>query len=592
MGDILRDYQIDLDTRIDCAFDEGARNVMATAATGSGKGTLIGHRMLKLNAPGCVLAHRSYLVSQLALTLNREQVPHGIIAPKEVIREIIALEVETHGRHYYRATAPVRVGSVLTVKGRDGKDRWYDQVREVVVDEGHHVIKGSSWEAALAMFENARGLFKTAHALRGDGKGLGRKADGLVDTLVVGPCLRDLIERGFNCDYDIACPPSDIDISDIPVGASGELIQKTLRERIHASKRLVGDIVSQYIAKAGGKLGLTFVVDIEEAHKTAAEYRKRGVPTEIITEDTSIAARSSIMKRYRSRQLLQLVSVDVLSEGVDVPAVEVISCGRHTESFQLFSQQVGRGSRPSISDPQQWARWNNVADETRRAWIAASDKPRFLILDHVGNFNRMYLKRGTTFDCRQAYTLGRVERRRKVPSDAIPMRTCLNDGVTNPDGTPRIPPGESCFKPYPAIFLKCPHCGTLKPAPEGRGSPDKVEGDLVMLDTSVLRAMQFEVRRIDGPVEIPKGVSPIVGAAIAKNHHLRQIAQGSLRKAVALWAGWQQQCHGLGDREIHTLFWHRFAVDVLTAQTLNAKDAAALEERIREALTRNNIVEA
>lgn len=576
----LRDYQGDLDTRIDQAYAEGARNVMATMATGGGKSVVIGHRMLKLDAPGAVLAHRSYLVSQLALTMNREAVPHGIIAPDEAIREIIKLQVKTHGKSYYRATAPVRVGSVLTVAGRDASDRWYSQVREVVVDEGHHVIKGSSWEKALSLFPNARGLFKTAHAIRGDGKGLGRSADGLVDSLVVGPCLRELIDRGFNCDYDIYCPPSDVDISDIPVGASGELIQKTLRERIHASKTLVGDIVGQYIAKAGGKLGLTFVVDHEEARKVAAEYRRRGVPCEIITEDTSIAARGEIMERFTSRKLLQLVSVDVLSEGVDVPAVEVISCGRHTESFQLFSQQVGRGSRPAITDPQQWARWDKVADETRRAWIAASEKPRFLILDHVGNFNRMYLKQGTTFDCRQSYTLGRRERKRKTPSDAIPLRTCLNEG----------PP--SCFKPYPAILVKCPHCGTPKPAPDGRGSPEAVEGDLVMLDLAVLRAMQFEVKRIDGPVELPRGVTPIVQAAIAKQHHLRQIAQVSLRKALALWAGWQQQIHGLADREIHTLFWHRFAVDVLTAQTLGAKDAAALEERIREVLTRNNIVEA
>ena len=405
--------------------------------------------------------------------------------------------------------------------------------------------------------------------------------------MIVGPCLRDLIERGYNCDYDIYCPPSDIDISDIPVGASGELVQKTLRERIHASKTLVGDIVGQYIAKAGGKLGLTFVVDHKEADKVAAEYRRRGVPCEIITEDTSIPARGLIMKKFTRRQLLQLISVDVLSEGVDVPAVEVISLGRHTESFQLFSQQVGRGSRPSIEETLEvpgpngglvnvWKRWGDWTDADRIRFIAQSSKPRFTILDHVGNFNRMYLKRNTTFDMRQSYTLGRSERKRKTPSDAIPLRTCLN---------------ELCLKPYSAILLVCPHCGTPKPPPDSRGSPDAVEGDLVMLDLAVLRAMQYEIKRIDGPVEVPRGVSAVVQAAIAKQHHLRQIAQGPLRKAIALWAGWQQQVHGFNDREIQSLFWRRFAVDVMTAQTLGAREAAELEERIRAQLTANNVYE-
>lgn len=574
---MLRVYQFNLDCQIDNAYLEDARNVMATMATGGGKAVVIGHRLRKLDAPAVVMAHRSQLVSQLALTLNREQVPHGVFAPDELIRQIIKLEVDTHGKSFYRAQAPVRVASTKTFAGRDAKDRWYKQVAEAVVDEGHHAVKGSEIERALSLVPNARGLFMTAHAIRGDGKGLGRKADGLIDALVVGPCARELMDQGYLCDYDIACPESDIDVSDIPIGASGEMVFKKLAERVHASKMLVGSIVDQYIAKAGGKLGLTFVIDIEEAHKTSAEYRKRGVPTEIITQETSIAQRADIMRRFERRQLLQVVSVDVLSEGVDVPAVEVISLGRHTESFQTFAQQVGRGSRPLIVIPEVWARWGEYDDAGRLAHIAASPKPKFLILDHVGNFNRMYLKRGTTFEQRQSYTLGRVERRAKTPTDVIPLRTCTN---------------ELCFKPYPTILLKCPHCQAPRPEPESRGSPDKVEGDLAMLDLVVLRAMQSEISRIDGPASYPSGIAPIIAAAIMKKHHQRQVAQGPLRQAIALWAGWQQQIHKLEDREIQRLFYYRFAVDIGTAQTLGMREAAELEQLIRDQLARYNIVQA
>lgn len=573
---MLRDYQFELDARIDQAYTiPGVRNVMATMATGGGKSVVIGHRLRKFNGPAAVMAHRSELVSQLALTLNREEIPHGVIAPKEIISQIVRLEIDTHGKSYYRQSAPIRVASANTLAIRDpSKDRWYAQCGLAVVDEGHHVTKGGMWEQALNNVPNALGLFKTAHACRGDGLGLGRHHDGLVDALVVGPCGRDLMDRGYLCDYGIICPPTDIDISDIPIGASGELVQKALRERIHASKMLTGDIVKQYIRRAGGKLGLTFVVDIEEAEKTVAAYRAAGVPSEIITADTPIPARATIMRRFRARQLLQLVSVDVLSEGVDVPAVEVISLGRHTESWQLYCQQIGRGLRPMIDDAAVWAAWDQYTDAGRLAHIAASRKPRALIIDHVENVMRHYLKRGLP-DVAQVYSLDRRTRGAKVASDAIPLRHCLN---------------EDCFKPYSAILLKCPYCGTAKPDPTRRGAPDQVEGDLFELDLAVLRAMRGEIERIDGPGSYPSGCSPIVAASILKKHHQRQMAQGPLRDSIALWAGWRQQSMGLHDREIHRLFFHRFGIDVGTAQTLGAREAADLEQKIRAELDRYNVV--
>lgn len=573
---MLRDYQGDLDTRIEYAWATDKRNVLATMATGGGKGVVIGHSIAKDERPGVVMAHRSPLVSQLALTLNRERVPHGIIAPNELINAIIKLEVDEHGKSFYRAGAPVRVGSAQTIAGRDPKDRWYNQVEKVIVDEGHHVTKGGIWENAINRFPNyTRGLFATAHACRADGLGLGRNSDGLADALVVGPHARLLIDRGYLCDYMVVCPPTDIDISDIPIGASGDLVQKTLRERIHASKMLVGSIVKEYLKRAPGKLGLTFCVDKEEADKTAKAFRAAGVPCEIITDDTSIAARSSIMKRFRARQLLQLISVDVLGEGVDVPAVEVVSFGRHTESWQVYGQQTGRGTRPMIDNPAVWAAWDRYSDADRRAWIAHSPKPFFLIIDHVDNVKRHYLRRGL-FDSEQVYTLDRRSAREKNRDDAIPLRTCLN---------------EECFKPYSAILLRCPYCGAMKPAPISRGSPAAVEGDLEELNFEVLAMMRGEIKRIDSAVEVPNYMNAKAVSGLKRMHFERQMAQGPLRKAIALWAGWQQQTAKLEDRSIHRLFWYRFGIDIGTAQTLGATAAGELASKIWAELERHNVRE-
>ncbi len=585
---MLRDYQLDLETRIFNAWQNpGVNNVMATMATGGGKSVVIGSVLRKFQRPAVVMAHRSELVSQLALMLAREQVPHGIIAPQPVIKQIVQLEVETFGQHFYRVQADIRVGSAHTLAVRDAKDRWFSQVALAVVDEGHHVTKGSVWERSMQLFPNARGLFKTAHAVRADGLGLGRptaqnpKRDGLVDELVVGPHGRVLIDRGYLCDYIVREPPTDVDVSDVPIGPSGEFVHDKLREAVHRSKTIVGDIVGHYLRFAGGKLGLTFAVDIEAANEIRAAYEKAGIAAEIITAKTPIPVRAAVMRRFRARQILQLVSVDVLAEGVDVPAVEVVSLGRHTASWQLYCQQVGRALRPDINPAAVtsghvniWQYWDKLTDAERRQAIANSDKPRALVLDHVGNVRRHALLRGM-FDDPQRYSLDRREKAsRKKKNDILLLRTCLN---------------ETCFQTYEAFLSVCPHCGTPKPAPGRRGSPEQVEGELALLDPETLRMILADVAKIDAPPMLPVSAGPVAVASQKKNHLMRQIAQATLRPAIALWAGWKKH-KGMDDSEIQRLFWYSFGIDVLNAQALNATEAAELEQRVRNQLEAARVV--
>lgn len=582
---MLRPYQGDLKNRIYTAWqDTNVRNVMATMATGGGKSVVICSIVQDFNAPTAVIAHRSFLVSQLALTLNRESVPHGIIAPKNLVSQIVALEIETHGRSYWNPQAPARVGSAHTLAARDAKDRWYSQVALTVVDEGHHVTQGSIWHRSMEMFPRARGLLKTAHAIRADGLGLGRpsvahpKRDGVVDALVVGPCGRELIDAGYLCDYEVRVPPSDVDISDVPIGDSGDFSPAKLSAAVHASKTIVGDIVRDYIRFAGGKLGLTFAVDVAAANEICNAYNAAGVPAAVITDKTPIAQRGALMRQFTARKLLQLVSVDVLGEGTDVPAVEVVSLGRHTASWQLYCQQVGRALRPYISSAAHWGLWDTFTDDQRKVLIAASPKPIAIIIDHVGNFARHYEERGTP-DSPQFYSLERREKKAGKRKDAIPLRTCLNGGEE--DGkTPGIP----CYKQYEAFLIECPYCKTPKPAPGRRSTPEQVEGDLLLLDLAALRELRAEIKRVDAEPEIPNNATKGAVAGIRRNHMERQLAQGSLREAIALWAGWQK-AEGLPDRAIQSLFFHRYNVDVMTAQALGAKDAIALHGQIREHMT-------
>lgn len=565
---MLRDFQGALKGAIYAAWAEpNVFNVTPVLPTGGGKTVIVGSVAQDMNVATCAIAHRQELVSQMALALNRERIGHSIIAPKAVVHQIVTLEHDSHGYSDYRYNSPVRVAGVDTLLNHDPTDRWLSQVGLVVQDEGHHVLRENKWGKAMAFFPNARGLFPTAHAVRADGAGLGRAADGLTDRLVVGPSCRELIDRGFLTDYRLLCPATDIDFSHVEIGSTGDYSQPQLRAATHASNRIVGDVVRHYLGYAAGKLGVTFAVDIEEAKKLAAAYRAAGVPAEVITGKTPIGIRGQLMRRFRQRQILQLVSVDCLGEGVDVPAIEVISMVRKTASFQLYAQQFGRSLRPMI-DEGIFARWGEYTDTERLAYIAASGKPKAIVIDHVGNCMYHGLP-----DVPQVYSLDRRESGRRKGIISM-LRRC-----------------EDCLQPYERFLLACPYCAAPYVIAD-RSSPEAVEGDLIELDAEVLRQLRGAVAKVDRPCYMPVDAGADARKHILRAHNARADAQKTLRSTLALWGGWWVNVKNASIREAQKRFYLTFGIDVMTAQTLGASEADALETRIRDQLARLNVVAA
>ncbi len=566
----LRPYQSDFYGGIVNAWAGGARNVIGTMATGGGKGVVIGHAVTQADCPARVIAHRGELVGQLSLALNRECVPHAIDAPAPVIAEICKRHHEEHGRSWYKPRSQVRVCSVQTLASRGEEARDAERVGLVVIDEAHHVTKGTVWEKAIMLYANARGLLLTAHAIRGDHRGLGRSAHGLADALVQGPSFRALIDEGYLCDYRPIVADGGIDFSSVPVGTTGDYNQKKLCAATAASKQIVGDVVGHYLKFAGGKLGITFAVSVEEAAKIQREYRKREVRAEILTGETPTFIRAKLMRQFRERDILVLLSIDVLSEGVDVPGVEVISMARGTASFQVFAQQTGRGSRVSVG-PEWTAVWDHIGADARKAAIAASGKSKFVLIDHVSNIQHHGLP------CvPRRYNLETRERAKRKEDVEMQIRVCLN---------------AECLLPYPRELDCCPQCGTAKPKPVARSTPEQVEGDLLELDPTVLAGMrEAAMRALDLP-QLPVHAGPAAVAGCVARHREKVDAQMELREAMALWAGWQRQL-GRSDAESMRAFWLRFGVDVLSAQSVNRAAAEDLRERVQEDLDSHRVVRA
>lgn len=563
-----RDYQRDLIIATEHAWEDPAvLNVMITCGTGGGKTYTFCKIIIRRDVPTCVIAHRSELVSQVALTLNRERIPHDIIAPRKLVQAIVQAQYRLHGYSCHKPRAQVRVASVDTVIRRDPTDSWFERVQLVVIDEGHHVTEGSKWDRARLMFPRARCLLATAHAVRADGIGLGRGHGGIVDRLVVGPHVRALIDRGYLTDYRLVCCDSDVDYSDVDLTSGGEFNHVKLCAAVHRSDGFVGSVVEEYIRKTPGKLGLTFAVDVRSAGEIATEFNRRDIPAAVITKDTDLLVRVGFMEKFRERKLLELVSVDCLGEGTDVPACEVVSMARRTASWQLYGQQAGRGCRVHVA-PEYGAVWDQYSDDQRKEIIAVGPKPTWTLIDHVGNVAYHWESRGTLFDGPQVYSLFNRPKGAKAKSDAIPLRYCVN---------------KLCAHPYERILSKCPRCGTPTPLPAAKGTPEAVGGNLDYLSDEVLQRLQQQAADTLGACFMPSGASADIQRAILRRHHARAKAQVSLRAAMVKWGSWRL---AVGDTraECQGRFFHNFGIDMLTAQSLGAPDAEDLQKRIEAKL--------
>ena len=599
----LRPPQQDLCDRVFSEWDNGHGVVCAVAPTGFGKTQVISY-MTEQNGATCAIAHRQELIGQMSRTLAQRGIRHRIIAADKTVRQIIESHVLKFGVSYHDPQSRVAVASVQTIVNR-GKElaRWLPTVTLWIGDEFHHYLADNIWGKAVAMFTNpkCKGLGVTATPSRADGRGLGSHHDGVADVLIEGPCLRDTIRDGYLVDYKIYAPPSDFARDEIRTGSSGEFIAAEVRSAVsHSSlveadgkKRVVGDIVQHYLRLAKGKLGITFVPSIEVGERVAAQFNESGVPASVISANTPDLDRVRIMRKFEQRELLQLVSVDLIGEGVDVPNVEVISMGRPTQSFGLFAQQCGRPLRLDI--PAEWHKeWGSLTREERLSRIAQSAKPSAIIIDHVGNVQQHAVARHDGYDfvidvCHREWTLDRRDKKAKSDnSDATPTRTCLN---------------VDCFAVFERFKKACPYCGQEIPPPATRNTPEEVDGDLTELDPRVLAQLQGDVDSVFDELPdhqtavatyqrklVHKG-APQVGVIAntrrysikydetLKDHATRQDAQRMFRPMLAQWAG-ERRAEGHTDDEIFRIFYLQYGVDFMAAQTLNEVDVIELMSKM------------
>ncbi len=547
-------YQQDLINGVRYEWSQGHKSVVVVSPPRSGKTPLmvwLAEPFIKSNQGVVINAHREELVRQLAMTFAEFGYTHNIMAPKDVIADIIRRQYKQFGRSFYDQRALVMIGSVQTINARSSKlTTFAPRVGLWMTDEAHHLLADNQWGKVIKLFPDAYGIGFTATPGRTDRKSLAREQGGVFDTMVKGVTARQLINEGYICDYRIIAPPSSIDRAGIKVGGGGEFTKKGLLEAKREST-ITGDCVKSYLKYTPDQQAVVFAVNINHAIELTEAYREADLSAEMVSSKTPKNVRKLVMDKFERGVFKILVNVDLFGEGLNVEGIEVVIMARPTQSFVLYVQQFFR------------------------ALTRGDDKHFGTIIDHAGNVGYF----GNIYGLPDSYNgwelLNEARgKKRNTPfdPDLVKIKTCVE-----------------CYSPYEAFLPQCPKCGH-KDVPAERSSPEHVDGDLVELDLETLAALRGEIERIGRPPVIPNNLRNTAAEKRLRNLHVsRQEAQASLCYNISLWAGYWRDC--LTGREdmvseltvdsaIYRKFYDEFGIDIMTAQALNTKDATELSERV------------
>lgn len=523
---MLRDYQETLIGAIHDAWNEQPGHVIAVAPCGAGKTVMMAYQAKHCGVENVSTAHRRELVWQMSAAFAQAGIYHRIIAPQTVINSVCAMHIEKFGQRFYRADSDVGIASVDAMIKRTG-DPFFEACRQWQTDEAHHLQPDNKWGRAAAMCKNARGLGWSATPKRSDRRPL----KSVFGKMVIGPSVRDLINRGYLADYRIYGLPQAIDVSNVRIGANGEFNQGDLSAAARAQPMIVGDVVQTYLKYARGLSGVTFAVDVTLAEEHAQAFRDAGVSAAVLEANTKDGARTEIIRAYRNKELDQICNVDILGEGFDCPGIQVVSMARPSMSEALCIQQMMRPMRPD------------------------GDKIA-LILDHVGNVVRHGLP-----DTLRPWSLDEPDRKKGVARLEVVIRVC-----------------PACLQPYEGFEPVCPFCGAERERGE-RNRPEALEGDLTLYTPELLAHLRGEVERISGPEQIPYGMDDNAAAGLVKQWNARQDAQAQLADAIDHWAGfWVSR--GDSIRAAYARFYNTFGMDTLQALAQSGPKMRLMKEKV------------
>src|SRR3954464_6721989 len=213
----------------------------------------------------------------------------------------------------------------------------------VIIDEVHHAA-APSYRALLEHLRPRELLGLTATPERMDGQDVTR---WFGDRTAVELRLWEAIDDGHLAPFQYFGVHDPIDLSALEWRRGGYRTEDL--ERLYTGDDLrvtrVRQALDRVLLDPGEMRALGFCVSIAHAEFMARAFSERGLASRAVSGDLDREERDRALAALERGELRCVFSVDVLGEGVDVPAVDTVLLLRPTQSATLLTQQIGRGLR-------------------------------------------------------------------------------------------------------------------------------------------------------------------------------------------------------------------------------------------------------
>jgi superfamily II DNA or RNA helicase len=317
----LRPYQQNGKEQISTFFQNPQnKHLLFVMPTGTGKTTLfssIAQSEAATNSHVLLVVHRIELVEQIYDRLKAFGLHPGVIADGFPVEQ-----------------KKIQVASIQTLarKNNPPPADW------IIIDECHHA-KADSYKKLWGIYPRAKIVGFTATPVRLDGQ-------GFKDDFQVMMNLYPL--QWFFDNNHLVRPEHHIcSFIDEPIKCvNGEYEQSSLSS-LMCHEKYVHDPLKAYLTHAKGKKAVVFCVDIKHSELVCEDFNRAGIPAAHIDGKTPKEIRNQINNDFKAGVILVLLNYDIVSEGYDVPDIEVVILARRTKSLALYLQWIGRGLRKS-----------------------------------------------------------------------------------------------------------------------------------------------------------------------------------------------------------------------------------------------------
>lgn len=329
----LRPYQSEAIDAVTAAWGRGVRSPAVVLPTGTGKTVIFSELCARIAASGgrpLILVHRDELLSQTMSKISALD-PHLEVGAVKGSRNHVG---------------DITVASVPTMGRTSRLPQWApDLFTHVVVDEAHHAA-AKTYRQTFDHFAEALRVGFSATLSRTDG-GLADVWDDVVYQMDVVPAIA--------AGYLVDVRGKSVVVSDLDMGAtssrSGDWTDKDLGARMSASSA-ADAVVSGYLEHAtrddgSVRPGICFAPTVDMAESFAEKLNHAGIRTRCVFGSTPWDDRADIYDGVRRGDIDVISSVMVLTEGFDLPEVEVAVIARPTTNPALYTQMVGRVLRPA-----------------------------------------------------------------------------------------------------------------------------------------------------------------------------------------------------------------------------------------------------